>query len=112
LPPGGGQQPSRSRWRCPGGRRDGLSLDRERPVKRAAASLPVISQARGRSSCVFAHQNLAFARVVGLADDAFLLHALDEGGGAVVADRQAALDVACGGFSIAENDGDGLVVEV
>ena len=64
------------------------------------------------SGGVLADQDLALSGVVGLADDAFLLHPLDQRGGAVVADRQAALDVAGGGLAVAQHDGDGLVVEV
>src|ERR1700722_1032734 len=41
-----------------------------------------------------ANQDFALSGVVGLADDAFLFHALHERSGAVVADLQAALDVA------------------
>ena len=50
--------------------------------------------------------------MVGLADDAFAFHALHQRGGAVVADLQAALDVAGGGLAVAGDDGDGVVVEV
>ena len=39
------------------------------------------------------HQHLALADVVGVGDDALLLHHLDELGGLVVADRELALDV-------------------
>src|SRR5437763_1089118 len=57
-------------------------------------------------------QNLALSGVVGPADDAFLLHALDDRGSAVVADLQAPLDVAGRGLAVAKNDGNRLIVEV
>src|SRR5207253_1147983 len=57
-------------------------------------------------------QDLALAGVVGGADDAFLLHPLDEAGGAIVADLQAALDVAGGRLAVAGDNGDRTVVEV
>ena len=47
-------------------------------------------------------EDLALADMVGGADDALLLHALDEGGGAVVADLQAALDIARRGLLVAQ----------
>ena len=50
--------------------------------------------------------------MVGGADHAFLLHPLDQGGGAVVADLEAALDIAGRGLAVARDHGDGAVVEV
>src|SRR4051812_33350285 len=57
-------------------------------------------------------EDVALAGMVGGADEAFLLHPLDQRGGAVVADLQAALDVGGGAFLVAHDDLDGLVVEV
>src|SRR6516164_1280766 len=57
-------------------------------------------------------EDFALAGVVGLADDALVLHPLDQRGGAVVADLQAALDVAGRGLAVAGDDGHGAVVEV
>src|SRR5690606_1720409 len=45
-------------------------------------------------------------------DDAFLLHALDQRGGLVIADGEAALDVGGRGLPVGKNDVDGLVVEL
>src|SRR3974390_874350 len=50
--------------------------------------------------------------MVGLADDAFLFHPFHVGGGAVVADLQAALDVGGRGFAVAFNYGNSLLIEV
>src|SRR5262249_51592243 len=61
---------------------------------------------------LFAHQDLPRPGVVGLADDAFLLHALHERSRPVVADLQPALDVAGGGFAVAHDDLHRLLVEV
>src|SRR5689334_4976604 len=47
---------------------------------------------------------LAFAGVVGLADDAFEFRPLRQRGGTVVADLQAALDVAGRGLAVAFDD--------
>ncbi len=44
--------------------------------------------------------------------DAFPLHPLDQGRGAVVADRQAPLDVGGGRLAVAQDKRDGAVVEV
>src|SRR5688500_3734331 len=79
----------------PGGRRD-----------------PWPNKGEARSGGVLADQDLAFSGVVGRADQAVLLHLLDDRGGAVVADRKAPLDVAGGDFSVAQHDGDRLVVEI
>src|SRR5499433_1152697 len=61
---------------------------------------------------LFADENLALTGVVGLAHDAFLLHALHERGRPVVADLQPALDVAGRGFTVAHDDLHRLLVEV
>ena len=50
--------------------------------------------------------------MVGGADDPFLLHPLDDRGGAVVADAEAPLDVAGRGLLVAQHHLHGLVVEV
>ena len=49
--------------------------------------------------------------MVGGADEAFLLHPLDQRGGAVVADLQPALDIAGRGLAVAGDDGDGAVFD-
>src|SRR3954466_3532017 len=56
-------------------------------------------------------QDLAFADVGGGAADAFRFHALDDAGGAVVADLQVALDEAGRAFALAADQRDRLVVE-
>src|SRR5688500_19952255 len=60
----------------------------------------------------FRRQHFALADVVGLAHHAFLFHALDDAGGAVVADLQVALDEAGGAFALARHQRHRLVVEV
>src|SRR5262249_53579097 len=59
-----------------------------------------------------ADQDFALADVVGGADDAFGLHALDQAGGAVVADLQIALHEAGRGLALARDQRDRLVVEI
>ena len=59
-----------------------------------------------------AGQDLALADVVGGGHDALFFHALDDAGGAVVADLQVALDEADAAFALARDEGDGLVVEL
>src|SRR3982750_3662408 len=59
-----------------------------------------------------ARQHLALADVVGRADHALLLHALDDAGGAVIADLQVALDEAGRALALARHQGDRLVVEL
>src|SRR5258708_7845618 len=59
-----------------------------------------------------AGQDLALAGVVGGADDTLVLHPLHQRGGAVVADLQAALDVAGRGLAVAGDHGHGAVVEI
>src|SRR6476659_2007369 len=61
---------------------------------------------------LLAHQNFALAGVVGLADHPFLFHALHERSRPVVADLQAALNVAGRGLAIAQDDLHGLLVEI
>src|SRR5579872_362273 len=56
-------------------------------------------------------EDFALADVVGAADDAFRFHALDDAGGAVVADLQMALDEAGRGLALAGDQRHGLVVE-
>src|SRR5687768_7429804 len=60
----------------------------------------------------FRRQHFALADVVGLAHHAFFFHALDDAGGAVVADLQVALDEAGGAFALARDQRDRLVIEV
>src|SRR5471032_3127028 len=50
--------------------------------------------------------------MVGAADDAFLLHAFDDAGGAVVADLQVALDEAHAALALARHERNRLVVEL
>src|SRR4029077_5525330 len=57
-------------------------------------------------------QDLALADMVGGGHDAFLLHAFDDAGGAVVGDLQVALDEADAALALARHQGDGLVVEL
>src|SRR3984957_14645675 len=57
-------------------------------------------------------EDFALAGVIGLADDAFLLHALHQRGGAIVADREPALDVAGRGLAVADHDLHRLLVEI
>src|SRR5277367_5058009 len=59
-----------------------------------------------------ANQDFALSGMVGLADDAFLFHALHQRGGPVVADLQAALDVARRGLAVARHHLDGLLIKV
>src|SRR5690606_20395984 len=77
---------------------------------------PIGESRGGVSGCagsvlLAADQDLALAGVVGLADDALALHALDQRRRLVVADGEAALDIGGGGLLVAEDDVDGLVVE-
>ena len=50
--------------------------------------------------------------MVGRADDAFTLHALDYAGGAIVADLQIALDETRAALALARHQRDRLVVEL
>src|SRR5262249_56247965 len=59
-----------------------------------------------------ARQHFALADVVRGAHDALLLHALDDAGGAVVADLQVALDEARRAFALAADQRHRLVVEL
>ena len=56
-------------------------------------------------------QHLALAHMVGLADDAFALHPLDDPGGAVIADLEMALHEAGGGLALGRDQRHGPVVE-
>src|SRR5438874_7888591 len=58
-----------------------------------------------------AHQHLPTADMVGRADQAVLLHTLDQLGGAVVADLQLALEIAGRGLAVIEHDLHGLIVD-
>src|SRR5712692_5662678 len=86
-----------------------MAISRPLPA-RAAVSAPT------PFSIAFVHflanQDLAFAGVIGGADDAFFLHALHQRGGAIVADLQPALDIAGGRLAVAHDDLDGLLIEV
>ena len=48
--------------------------------------------------------------MIGGADQAFPLHALDQGGGTIVADAEPALHITRGDLAILEHDGDRLIV--
>src|SRR5437867_973487 len=76
---------------------------RNRKRQGAQSAFPIVDVAR---------QHLALADVVGRADDALALHALDDAGGAVVADLQIALDEACAALAFARHERNGLVVEL
>src|SRR5713101_2155444 len=67
-------------------------------------------QARARSIDI-ARQHLALADMVGGADDALGLHALDDARGAVVADLQVALHETGRRLALAAHQRHGLVVE-
>src|SRR5262249_23615710 len=75
---------------------------------------PAAKKARliGRGRLVPADQNLALPGMVGGADQAFVLHSLDQRGRPVIADAEPALDIARGGLAVAKHDGHGLVVEL
>jgi hypothetical protein len=51
-----------------------------------------------------ANQNRPFPRMIWGPHDTFLFHPLNQGRGFVVADGEAALDVACRAFSVAATD--------
>src|SRR5580704_6896069 len=57
-------------------------------------------------------QDLALADMVGRTDHALAFHALDDAGGAVVADLQVALDEARAAFALARHQRDRLVIEL
>ena len=57
-------------------------------------------------------QDLALALMVGLADHSVFFHALDQPGGAVIADLQPALDVAGRNLALVGDDGDRLVEQI
>ena len=57
-------------------------------------------------------EDFAFAGMIGRTDNALLLHAFDQGCGAVIADLQAALDVGGRGAPVADHHFDGLAEEV
>src|SRR6266404_1041648 len=59
-----------------------------------------------------ARQDLALADMIGRAHHALALHALDDAGGAVVADLQVALDEAGAALALARHQGDRLIVEL
>src|SRR5262249_36168095 len=77
----------------------------------AAAGLNLPGLIR-RNSLVTANQNLALSGVIGGSDQAFLLHTLDQRGGAVVATAEASLNIAGRHLTVLEHDGDRLVIEI
>src|SRR5437763_15518743 len=52
---------------------------------------------------VLSDEDFPLAGMIGLADDAFFLHALHQRGGAIISDLQAPLNVAGGGFAVAHD---------
>jgi hypothetical protein len=62
--------------------------------------------------CFRWHEDFAFSGMIGGTDDAFLLHAFNQRGGAVVTDAETPLHVGGGGFAIAKHDGHGLIVGI
>src|SRR5216684_4099935 len=50
--------------------------------------------------------------MIGLADDAFLFHPFNEGGGAIIAELQSALNIAGRRLAVPDHDLDCLLVEV
>src|SRR5882757_7687189 len=64
----------------------------------------VKNAAGSESAFFFLDQNLAFAGVIGLADDAFEFHPLHQRGCAVIADLQPALNVGSRGLAVAFDD--------
>src|SRR5690606_16062084 len=58
------------------------------------------------------HQDFTLSGMVGGTDNAFLLHSLDDGSGPVVADAEAALDVAGRRLPVAQHHGHRLVVGI
>src|SRR5258708_21133078 len=50
--------------------------------------------------------------MIWLADHAFLFHPFNEGGGAIIAELQSALDIAGRCLAVPDHDLDGLLVEV
>src|SRR5688572_19079262 len=82
----------------------------------AARLFPAFTALRRRSSgdradVVVADKDVAAAGVVRGADQAVPLHALDEIGGTIVADREAPLDVAGRRLAITQHDSDSAIVE-
>src|SRR5690242_2969401 len=59
-----------------------------------------------------AREHLALADMVGGGHDTLALHALDDAGGAIVADLQVALDEAGRALALARHQSDRLVVEL
>src|SRR5258708_36018646 len=82
---------------------NGRKFSRRHDVARPRSALGVVDVAR---------HDLALADMVGAAHDAFLLHALDDAGGAVVADLQVAMDEAHAALALARHEGDRLIVEL
>ena len=56
--------------------------------------------------------DVAFAGMICGADHALVFHAFDQRRGAVIADLQAALDIAGRGFAVARHHGHGLVKQI
>src|SRR3569833_411518 len=63
-------------------------------------------------AAVFANEDFALAGVVRLTDDAFLLHAFHDRSRAIIADLQAALDIARRSLAIACDNLHSLLIEV
>src|SRR5690606_28469247 len=83
------------------------------PTCLLSASLNGSWQPLSEKAClVISNKNLTLSLMVGRADNTLFLHQFDEARRAVIADLQAALDVACRGTLVAGDNGDGLVIEV
>jgi hypothetical protein len=61
---------------------------------------------------VAANQDFTFSCVIGLAHNAFLLHALHDRSGSIVTDLEPALNVAGRCLAVAQDDRNGLAVEI
>src|SRR4029079_12657351 len=65
-----------------------------------------------RTRLVFADQYFAFSGMIGGADQALLLHALDQSGGTIIADAEPALQITRGDLAILEHAGNRRIVEL
>src|SRR3984893_2493806 len=80
--------------------------------RRERAKSPPVRNIERTTVDAAAGEDRALSRMIGRADHAFLFHPFDERGRFIVADRQAALDVARRAVFVAQNDMDGAVVEI
>src|SRR5690606_39428820 len=63
-------------------------------------------------SVAVASQDFTFSHMIGGTDQSILFHPLDEGGGAVIADTEAALDIGGGALLVAHHHLDGLLIDI